>query len=312
MKALKFATRLLGIAASIIAASWATSEDTFGYHTNPPYVYDGENCSVIRWKFTNHQHGCDTEASELACEFQCDSQVASHGCVAGETTSSGTCQCVNQEVCCEPNGCEAGHGGITWGGQYCPGLGGPDQCGCCQDPTPIILSLRSNSVRLSSAQDGVPFDFGGDGRIRRFAWPISPDDVWLVMDRNNNGNIDSGQELFGNATILATGEPAAQGYEALAELDANADGWVNEEDPQFMNLMVWRDVRRNGRVDPGYGELVSIRRSGITALSTQFDESQRVDEWGNTFHYRAPAVFRERPNRRFSWDVFLTSIDIEE
>jgi hypothetical protein len=140
----------------------------------------------------------------------------------------------------------------------------------------------------------------------RLAWPTSPDDVWLVLDRNGNGLVDSGQELFGTATILSSGERAKHGYEALAELDTNGDQSIDSRDTNFNRLMVWRDAVRNGKVDRGEGELLTLARAGILALSTRYEESQRADEWGNAFRYRALATFQETPRRRYSWDVFLT------
>jgi Ca2+-binding RTX toxin-like protein len=73
------------------------------------------------------------------------------------------------------------------------------------------------------------------------AW-AGADDGLLVLDRDGNGLIDSGRELFGNNTLLANGQKAADGYAALRELDANADGVLNASDAQFAGLKPYLDA----------------------------------------------------------------------
>jgi hypothetical protein len=77
-------------------------------------------------------------------------------------------------------------------------------------------------------------------------WPEGPDDAWLAMDRNGNGIIDDGSELFGNTRNLRSGINAKHGYEVLAELDDNLDGKIDEADPAFRALLLWGDANRNG------------------------------------------------------------------
>lgn len=98
-----------------------------------------------------------------------------------------------------------------------------ETCQCCACAgSPIAVSL-SGGLNFSSAEEGVPFDLTGNGVPRRYAWPVSAGDGWLALDRNGNGLIDNGRELFGDRTILADGTSAANGFTALAELDVNGD-----------------------------------------------------------------------------------------
>ncbi|MES2206344.1 MAG: hypothetical protein V4525_06030 [Pseudomonadota bacterium] len=76
--------------------------------------------------------------------------------------------------------------------------------------------------------------------------PALVDDGWLVYDRNENGTIDTGAELFGVDTVLENGKTAADGFAALRELDKNQDGLVNQEDADFNKLRVWRDANQDG------------------------------------------------------------------
>jgi len=212
-----------------------------------------------------------------------------------------SCICI---YCTGANGCHAG-ADWRWDPSNCVDGEGDDGCGCCYSSTPIVVSLRGDHVRLSSASDGVVFDFFGDGHPQRYAWPVDSDDAWLVIDRNHNGQVDDGTELFGNASLLSNGEHARNGYQLLAELDENHDGVVNQLDPGFGQILLWRDKIRNGHVDPG--ELIRAVDAGITGFAIRYDESRRTDEWGNVFRYRSNVFFGHAPFERRSFDVFLTS-----
>ena len=96
------------------------------------------------------------------------------------------------------------------------------------------------------------------------AW-AGADDGLLVLDLDGNGLIDSGRELFGNNTLLANGQKAADGYAALRALDANADGLIDSGDAQFAALRVWHDLDQDGVSDAG--ELQSLEAAGITQIN---------------------------------------------
>ena len=64
------------------------------------------------------------------------------------------------------------------------------------------------------------------------------DDGVLVLYRNNNGIIDDGGELFGDQTVLSNEQLATDGFQALADLDANQDGIIDANDAQFANIKV--------------------------------------------------------------------------
>ena len=87
----------------------------------------------------------------------------------------------------------------------------------CSWKSPIIISLSKNGIRLTSASDGVKFDLDADAvKLEQIAWTaIDSDDVFLVLDRNSNGRIDNGKELFGNLTEQAPSHHP-NGFLALA------------------------------------------------------------------------------------------------
>ena len=86
------------------------------------------------------------------------------------------------------------------------------------------------TTRLSNSfTQGVHFNLDATGLAENTAW-VDAQDGLLVRDLNGDGQISSGRELFGNHTLLHNGARAANGFEALAELDDNADGVVDAND----------------------------------------------------------------------------------
>ena len=116
--------------------------------------------------------------------------------------------------------------------------------------SPLTLDLDGDGVETVSVNDGVYFDHDGNGFAEKSGW-VSKDDAILVRDLNNNGQIDGGSELFGDQTILSNGEKAANGFEALADLDSNQDGVFDGDDEAFGEIKVWQDLNQNGVVDDG-------------------------------------------------------------
>ena len=110
---------------------------------------------------------------------------------------------------------------------------------------PLTLDLDGDGIETVAASTTNPilFDHDGDGVKTGTGW-IKSDDGFLVMDRNNNGTIDNGTELFGDSTPLNSGGTTEDGFAALAQEDTNADGVVNNQDTNWSNLCVWQDLRR--------------------------------------------------------------------
>jgi hypothetical protein len=130
--------------------------------------------------------------------------------------------------------------------------------------TPLVLDLNGNGIETQSVRNGVQFDIYGTGEKVATGW-VTGGDGLLVLDRNGDGTVNSGSELFGQATLLANGERAATGYEALADLDSNSDGVINASDAQFQQLQVWVDGNSDGVSQRA--ELLKLQDLGITELS---------------------------------------------
>jgi hypothetical protein len=139
--------------------------------------------------------------------------------------------------------------------------------------------------------DGVLFDINADGRPDRVAWTEGTSDVgFLAMDRNHNGRIDNGSELFGSATIMSDGHRAPNGFEALRDLDGGpaSDGRVDINDGAYSQILVWLDRNHNGISEPG--ELLSLSEAAITAVYTSYREVLRTDQFGNLYKYEGTAT----------------------
>jgi len=108
---------------------------------------------------------------------------------------------------------------------------------------------------------------------------VGKDDGLLVLDRNHNGQIDNGSELFGNNTPLTNGQKATNGFAALAELDTNHDGKIDAQDAAFADLRVWKDADSDGISQPD--ELLTLTEAGVTSISTGYTASTLVDANGN-------------------------------
>jgi hypothetical protein len=148
----------------------------------------------------------------------------------------------------------------------CPG-GGCDQAvqrdgepicnpswGCCASP--IIVDTTGNGFHLTSAEDGVMFDISGTGHPFKMAWTgRNSGNAFLALDRNHNGKIDNGKELFGNYTEQPPCEDGTRaclnGYRALAEFDkpengGNGDGIIDSRDAVYSKLLLWIDTNHDG------------------------------------------------------------------
>jgi hypothetical protein len=189
-------------------------------------------------------------------------------------------------------------------GQHCVSAG--DCCsGLCQDEvercgtgSPILLNLAGSAriFDLTSAANGVRFDIDGDGDQDQVAWTERGSLVaFVAMDRNADGVIDDGSELFGNATHLSSGGRAEHGFQALVELDENHDGVVDDRDPAYRRLLVWVDTNHNGLSERS--ELRGLREAGVAALFTNYRESRRTDANGNVFRYVGRAMLQKRSHR---------------
>ena len=168
--------------------------------------------------------------------------------------------------------------------------------------SPLVLDLDGDGVEAGGL---TFFDHEKDGFMEMSRW-AGKDDGVLVWDRNGDGVINDGTELFGNNTVLSGGGTAAHGFAALADLDTNADGKVDASDAGFGNLRVmrWVDSDNDGQVDAGERQLSTLGSLNIRSLETGFRNSSKVDSFGNS-HRQIGGYTLTNGTRREMTDVWF-------
>lgn len=176
--------------------------------------------------------------------------------------------------------------------------------------SPVIINLEKGDYRLTGSNAPVVFDIAGDGHPRPMGWTAAgANEAFLWLDRNHNGTVTSGAELFGNFTPLQNGQRAKNGFEALREFDANGDGVIDERDPIWSQLMLWRDLNHNGISEPN--EIVPIAGSGVTSIDLHDHWSGRRDTSGNLFKYESLVSITDSSGhtvRKPVYDIFFAPV----
>jgi hypothetical protein len=186
--------------------------------------------------------------------------------------------------------------------------------------SPIVIATGDSSYKLTSASDGVLFDMNGDGMREQVAWTKPNAGVaFLALDRDGDGYITSGRELFGNFTIA--GE--SNGFDALARMTMESNGGmkrgsVSSDDPLFARLLLWTDRNHNG-----VSESDELRPASeiLSDIGLGYQTHNRRDGYGNLYKFRGWVHVRTAPGRnkvetpqedvarrRQIFDVFLTTV----
>jgi hypothetical protein len=177
------------------------------------------------------------------------------------------------------------------------------------DPTdcPIVIPMGADrQVHFTDLTRGVLFDLDADGNQERISWtdPRSTT-VFLALDRDGDGAVTDGSELFGNHTLQPPStEP--NGFNALAVFDTgpeggNGDGVISELDAVFANLWLWHDENHDGQSQPA--ELWSLPQSGLSEIDLHYHENQRRDQFGNLLRYQTKVTLFG--GQRKAVDVFF-------
>lgn len=191
-----------------------------------------------------------------------------------------------------PKACAPEEEGVP-GGSVQPG----DGTGETADPrprTPIVIDMEGDGFRFTSLLQGTTFDLDVDGVAESSSWTHPQgDEVFLVLDRNGDGRISDGTELFGDSTPQPA-SPAQNGFAALAVFDrseqgGNGDGLISSADLVFASLRLWRDSNHDGVSQPAELQLLSWSR--IRAIALDYVLSRRRDRHGNQLRWASRVQF---------------------
>ena len=150
-----------------------------------------------------------------------------------------------------------------------------DEAGRKQPPNdPLVVDMGEEGIELCSIDEGVNFDLDNNGFSEKTAW-IGNEDGFLALDRNGNGIIDNGSELFGDQVILSDGNKSTSGFVALEDVDNNQDKIIDNNDEIFENLLIWIDENHNGVSESN--ELKTLMELNIVSISLEYEEVSFVD-----------------------------------
>lgn len=226
---------------------------------------------------------------------------------------------VQQSNVCQPNppsppyGNQNGAQGqyMTWDTSSCSWVWA-NACGSTVCASPIIVDTSGSGFHLTSMEEGAKFDIYADGTPIQTAWTDSKfDNAFLALDRNGNGIIDGGEELFGDHTPQSPC-PHPNGFRALEEFDkpengGNGDGVIDEHDAVYSHLLLWIDKNHDGISQPE--ELHHLADLGVYSLSLKHTMTPHKDQFGNLFRYKGTVNPEGQPKtdkiNRVDYDVFL-------
>ncbi|MEB3755114.1 calcium-binding protein, partial [Acinetobacter sp. MD2(2019)] len=176
---------------------------------------------------------------------------------------------------------------------------------------PLVFDLDGDGIEVTLANkfDGALFDHDNDGIKTSTSW-VNADDGLLVLDRNNDGLINNGGELFGDSTTLGGNGLASNGYEALAFFDNNNDKKIDNNDEIFTQLSIWRDLNQDGVSQTE--ELFSLESVGIKSISLDYKNTNTSLGGGNVLaqsgvYESMDGTSKKMGDVNFSFDSFYSS-----
>lgn len=159
---------------------------------------------------------------------------------------------------------------------------------------PLVIDLDGDGIETIAMENcNVHFDLDNSGFAEKTGW-ISPDDGFIVLDRNGDGEINNGAELFGDFTPLKNGEYAKDGYSALADFDDNGDLVIDANDAIYNDLRIWQDFNTNGTANDAESgdkdELKTLAELNIKGIALESVNQQISDGTGNSIYATSYAI----------------------
>lgn len=272
----------------------------------PLINYAAVYCNTTSQTVFQKSHTCSW--GDEGCQEQGQPCSSTSDCCSGVCgENSGTCIPCEIDTNNPSHGCmsEACISCYNGEGVYCD----PWTSACY---TPLIVDVDGDGFDLTNLNNGVRYDAFGQGGTIQSSWTsVNSDDAWLVLDRNGNGQIDNGTEMFSSVAP----QPQVQlpdlrnGFNALVQYDkpengGNSDGVLNMDDVIFDSLKLWQDTNHNGIGEPS--ELKTLPERGLRSIDMDYKEAKKQDGHGNRFKYRAKLKDQTGAQLgRWIYDVYL-------
>lgn len=298
------------------------------------YTGPSETCATKIVDVRTYSCGNNTglvfnSALACCCVFQTGAGCGEYGTVncdgtcSDETGGGGEDQCEGESGDGTQGAACSGDGDCS-DGLHCD----LDACICGGDTDPIMIDTGRAGYLLTGLANGVKFDILADGHPKQIAWTLGASSVgFLALDRNGDGVIDSGRDLFTGLSAgpadrrpsrpsggAATPRPTSvgrtvataakissrktpgtpkNGFAALARFDlpingGNGDGKIDANDAVYSKLVVWIDGNHDGKSGPA--EVFKLSDLGITAISLSVQPAGWNDAHGNLFSAMASFV----------------------
>lgn len=160
---------------------------------------------------------------------------------------------------------------------------------------PLVINFAGTANALDNVSEDMTFMFDLDGDGVEDELPLlKGGNGFLALDKNGNGKIDDGTELFGPQTN--------NGFDELSAYDTDGNNWIDENDDIFSDLRIW------SKNDQGEDELIGLGQSGVGALylsdiSSDFTHNTSVDT--SIAHLKSTSIFLKEDGTA----GLLTSLD---
>ncbi|MCM1162337.1 MAG: hypothetical protein NC412_14115 [Roseburia sp.] len=134
---------------------------------------------------------------------------------------------------------------------------------------PLVINLEGNIASVSDQK--FEFDLDGDGILDTIS-RLEKGSGYLALDKNGDGRINDGSELFGTAS--------GDGFEDLSRYDSDGNGWIDENDEIWGKLLIWTQDEK------GKDQLYHLAEAGVGAIclkrvSTEFSLNSLKDNTTN-------------------------------
>jgi hypothetical protein len=159
---------------------------------------------------------------------------------------------------------------------------------------PLVLDLDNDGIELIEQAEGVWFDIKGNNSKVKVSW-VNCDDAFLCLDKNSNGIIDSGKEMFGDQN------GSSNGFIELSLYDDDDNNFIDNKDKIYSRLLIWKDKNSDGISQEN--ELSGLKEQGVKSINLNYTKVNEEIK-GNTIYEKS--TFENFKAQNFSIaDVWL-------